>query len=422
MLLRGADEAEDAVQSTFLAAHGALLRGGVPRDEAAWLFAIARNECRGRIRARMQTPLAHGAEALASVPAPDGDPANRLVDPVVRNALAALPQRQREAVVLHDVLGLRAREVCRVLGVTLPAAEALLFRARRQLRVRLQPVAGALTLPVGIRDALAQAIPGFADAPAAAGTAVTGAAGIGLFAKLAATPAAAKVAAATVAVTAAGTVAASERGHDPSPAPRTSVVAEQAGPTAPASRPVPVSPVSDTGPGPVSTGKRAAGEARSDHGRSDDADDRARGSDEGAREAGEPDDAAGGAARAVDDGAFADRAEDADRSDRDGARSAAQVDAESPDDAPSGSRSEQETGDERQGSSSDAAHDVEAEKGGGSEGSGTSGGAESGGTSSDEPSSSDHAADDAASAGTSGADAESEDAQPEIEAEHEGTT
>ena len=210
MLLRDPNDAEDAAQSAFLAAHHALVRGGAPRDEAAWLFAIARNECRARIRTRMSQPLNAGDEGLAGLIAPDGDPASQVPDSVVRNALAALPERQREAVVLHDVLGLRAREVGNLLGLSLPAVEALLFRARRQLRLRLRPLAGVLTLPLGLRDVLAQSIPGFADGSASAGAAATGAAGVGLLAKLVSAPAVAKVAAATLAVTAAGTVAVAE--------------------------------------------------------------------------------------------------------------------------------------------------------------------------------------------------------------------
>jgi hypothetical protein len=131
----------------------------------------------------------------------------------VRRALQSLPERQREAVVLHDVLGLRAREVGRALGLSLPAVEALLFRARRQLRGRLKPVAGVLTLPVGLRDALAQAIPGFADGSSPAGMVASGAAGLGVMAKLVSTPATAKVAVAAVAVSAAGTMAVTDPGR-----------------------------------------------------------------------------------------------------------------------------------------------------------------------------------------------------------------
>ena len=42
------EEAEDAVQTTFLWAFRALRRGVVPRAEDAWLFTIAKNACRAR--------------------------------------------------------------------------------------------------------------------------------------------------------------------------------------------------------------------------------------------------------------------------------------------------------------------------------------------------------------------------------------
>ncbi|MGH3034704.1 MAG: sigma factor, partial [Gaiellaceae bacterium] len=57
LLLRGGVEAEDAAQETFLSAQRSLLAGNEPRDAAAWLAAIARNECRARIREHMRAPL-----------------------------------------------------------------------------------------------------------------------------------------------------------------------------------------------------------------------------------------------------------------------------------------------------------------------------------------------------------------------------
>src|SRR5436305_6608945 len=64
-LLRDRAEAEDAAQHTFLSAHRALLNGTDPREPAAWLATIARNECWSRIRTRMREPLA--AEELGAV-------------------------------------------------------------------------------------------------------------------------------------------------------------------------------------------------------------------------------------------------------------------------------------------------------------------------------------------------------------------
>src|SRR5262249_27593479 len=48
--LSSPEEAEDAVQPTFLNAYRSLNKGTVPRSEAAWVFAIAANVCRERLR------------------------------------------------------------------------------------------------------------------------------------------------------------------------------------------------------------------------------------------------------------------------------------------------------------------------------------------------------------------------------------
>jgi RNA polymerase sigma factor (sigma-70 family) len=199
VLLRDSVEAEDAAQQTFVSAHRALLDGTAVRNDAAWLAAIARNECRTRIVARMREPLALSYDELvdAAGTAPEQEPAQLSDD--LRRALAELPERQRQAVVLRDLYGLRYREVGAALGVSRPAVESLLFRARSRLRVRLRPVTGALVLPIALRESLAQALPGFAAA-GSGGAAVVGAAGAsGVIAKLGSAPIAAKLAAGAVA-------------------------------------------------------------------------------------------------------------------------------------------------------------------------------------------------------------------------------
>ena len=210
-MLRDTHDAEDAAQQTFLLAHRALLGGAHVRNEAAWLATIARNECRTRIAASMRSPLPISEEDLAAIPVA-GDEAERSAQlEAIRSALADLPERQREAVVLRDLYGLRYGEVATALGLSRPATEALLFRARRAMRLRLKPiVASTLVVPIAVQEGLAQAIPGFAIAGAGSGGIAAGVAGGGLLAKLTAGPVGVKVATATVAVTTVGAVASVE--------------------------------------------------------------------------------------------------------------------------------------------------------------------------------------------------------------------
>jgi RNA polymerase sigma factor (sigma-70 family) len=199
LLLRDPVEAEDAAQQTFLSAYRSLLAGQEPRDPSAWLGTIARNECRSRLRARQTEPL-----SLVQEPAGDElqrDVGRRQEIQALCAALAELPPQQRDAVVLREFYGLSYAEVAAALGLTGAAVESLLFRGRKRLQEQLRPVRsalGVLVLPVTLRDALAQALPGFG-----AGAASTGAGGAVL----------AKLAAATLAVGTVGTVAGVEQSN-----------------------------------------------------------------------------------------------------------------------------------------------------------------------------------------------------------------
>ncbi len=87
-------------------------------------------------------------------------------------AVAELPTKQREAIVLREFYGLSYREVAAALGTTGTAVESAIFKSRRSLQERLRPLrdaAGSLALPLSLQDSLAQAIPGFSQA-AAGGT------------------------------------------------------------------------------------------------------------------------------------------------------------------------------------------------------------------------------------------------------------
>ncbi|TIM59851.1 MAG: sigma-70 family RNA polymerase sigma factor, partial [Mesorhizobium sp.] len=55
----------------------------------------------------------------------------------VRRALAELPERQREAIVLQYYQELSNSDAAEVMGISIEALESLLSRARRQLRSRL---------------------------------------------------------------------------------------------------------------------------------------------------------------------------------------------------------------------------------------------------------------------------------------------
>lgn len=148
-LLRNATEAEDAAQQVFLSAHRSLLNGAEPRESAAWLATIARNECWARISGRMREPLAfEAADDVAGREDPVAEAIRRADLAALWRAIRALPKQQREALLLREFGGLRYDELAAALAVTEPAVESLLFRARARLRAQLETAAAALA-PLG---------------------------------------------------------------------------------------------------------------------------------------------------------------------------------------------------------------------------------------------------------------------------------
>lgn len=136
------EEAEDAVQSTFLNAFRGVKRGVVPEIESAWLFKIAHNVCLSRRRstwrrARVESPADFDVvEELTPAPSRRADELIGLED-----ALGQMPEQQRRAILLREWQGLSYREIGEELELSQSAVETLIFRARRSLAHGLeQPV------------------------------------------------------------------------------------------------------------------------------------------------------------------------------------------------------------------------------------------------------------------------------------------
>ena len=138
-LLRSPEEAEDAVQATYLNACRSLGSGTRPRAGSAWLLHIARNVCFTRIRsARRREGLERIGDIAVleeTVAAPD-----RSYDSLVglTDALMSLPERQCRAILLREWQGLSHGEIAERLEISHSAAETLIFRARRSLADALE--------------------------------------------------------------------------------------------------------------------------------------------------------------------------------------------------------------------------------------------------------------------------------------------
>lgn len=143
-----ADEAYDVLQDTFVAAWLALSRFDPRQPFAPWLRAIALNKCRdyGRrasVRIRMHTLFARDptSPGLSGKSVSEQDAlhsAERLRQ--LDQAIARLPSRYKEPLLLTLVSGLSQRETARELGLTEKAVEMRIRRAKRQLLAAIAQV------------------------------------------------------------------------------------------------------------------------------------------------------------------------------------------------------------------------------------------------------------------------------------------
>jgi RNA polymerase sigma factor (sigma-70 family) len=133
------EEAEDAVQTTFMNAFRGLQRGIVPELESAWLFKIAHNVCLSRRRSswrRGKVEAPNNFEVLQEVIPGREQVADELIG--LQDVLEQMPENQRRAILLREWQGLTYREISTELGLSQAAVETLIFRARRALAQGLE--------------------------------------------------------------------------------------------------------------------------------------------------------------------------------------------------------------------------------------------------------------------------------------------
>src|SRR5215217_7500776 len=125
--------AEDALQQALLAAWTALRRGDEVRDLRAWLYRIVHNTALNALRVGGYD-YAELEDSLRGSDAPQEEMERRAIVRQTLTGLAALPERQREALLRIAVEGRSQEEVARELGVTEGAVRQLVHRARLTLR------------------------------------------------------------------------------------------------------------------------------------------------------------------------------------------------------------------------------------------------------------------------------------------------
>jgi RNA polymerase sigma-70 factor (ECF subfamily) len=147
-LLRDPMQAEDATQDAFIRAWSAIesFRGGLVRP---WLLRIATNRTYDIIRARTRRPAdSLDAELYEVEPEwtsqapgaehPESFATRTELSTHLEQALAALPDDQRLAIILSDVQGYGYDEIAQVMNVAVGTVKSRISRGRSRLRALLQ--------------------------------------------------------------------------------------------------------------------------------------------------------------------------------------------------------------------------------------------------------------------------------------------
>jgi RNA polymerase sigma-70 factor, ECF subfamily len=151
-MLRSEEDARDALQETFLAAHRALHRFEGQARLSTWLHRIAVNAALMKLRSRKRHPETAIEELLPQFEA-DGHRIVELATPprsiedeldyaarraAVRRCVERLPEAHRTVLVLRDLEELDTEETARALGISADATKMRLHRARQALRTLLE--------------------------------------------------------------------------------------------------------------------------------------------------------------------------------------------------------------------------------------------------------------------------------------------
>jgi RNA polymerase sigma factor (sigma-70 family) len=138
-MLSDSVEAEDAVQDAFMRlwTHAARWQPGQAKFET-WLYRVTLNKCFDRLRRKPAAPLDAALEVADPAPGPDSSLESAALSRQIKDALQALPERQRAAIQLCHYQECGNIEAAEIMGISVEALESLLSRGRRTLRTRLQ--------------------------------------------------------------------------------------------------------------------------------------------------------------------------------------------------------------------------------------------------------------------------------------------
>jgi RNA polymerase sigma-70 factor (sigma-E family) len=148
LLVRDTATAEDVVQDAFTALRAAWQRLGDAEQALAYLRQAVVNRSRSVLRHRA-VPGGNPQQVPPGPPGAGHGPPGLLEQPAARAALAGLPDRQREAIMLRYDAGLSEGEIAAAMGISRGAVKSHTARGLSALRAAVDQVSSQ---PAGPRD------------------------------------------------------------------------------------------------------------------------------------------------------------------------------------------------------------------------------------------------------------------------------
>ncbi|MBD0383904.1 RNA polymerase sigma factor SigW [Paenibacillus sedimenti] len=148
-MLNNKQEAEDAVQETFLRVYTNLHRYDENQKFSTWIFRIGTNLCIDKLRRRKNTysldaemPDGEGNDYYAMLPSHEDTPEKQVIvsetQEQIREAIETLPEKYKSVVVLRYLHDMSLQEIGDVLQMPVTTVKTRVHRGREYLRKRLE--------------------------------------------------------------------------------------------------------------------------------------------------------------------------------------------------------------------------------------------------------------------------------------------
>lgn len=153
-MVREPSEVEDVAQETFIKAYRALPQFRGDSAFYTWLYRIAINTARNWQAASSRRPQTvstleneegetfNQIDSLTDQSTPESLAATRQIAQTVNEAINALPEDLRTAIVLREIEGMSYEDIAASMACPIGTVRSRIFRAREAIAERLRPVMG----------------------------------------------------------------------------------------------------------------------------------------------------------------------------------------------------------------------------------------------------------------------------------------